>query len=132
VDSTSAKFDEDRGKQYYSPRKARSPWAATNKVRVERLIAQGRMTPAGLAVIEAAKANGIWDISDSVERLEVPDDLAAALAAHPGAAGNFAAFPVTARKQMLWWVAEAQRPATRAARLVAIAEAAAENRRARG
>ncbi len=132
VDSTSAKFDEDRGKQYYSPRKARSPWAATNKVRVERLIAQGRMTPAGLAVIEQAKANGIWDISDSVERLEVPDDLATALAAQPGAAGNFAAFPATARKQMLWWVAEAQRPATRAARVAAIAEAAAENRRARG
>lgn len=132
VDSTTAKFDEDRGKQYFSPRKARSPWAATNKARVARLIAEGRMMPAGLAAIEQAKANGIWDISDSVERLEVPSDLAAALEAHPPAAANFAAFPPSARKQMLWWVAEAQRPATRAARITTIAEAAAQNKRARG
>jgi uncharacterized protein YdeI (YjbR/CyaY-like superfamily) len=132
VDSTTSKFDDDRGKQYYSPRKPRSPWAATNKARVARLIAEGRMTPAGLAVIEQAKANGIWEISDSVERLEIPADLAAALAARADAAANFAAFPGSARKQMLWWVAEAQRPPTRAARVAAIAEAAAENKRARG
>jgi uncharacterized protein YdeI (YjbR/CyaY-like superfamily) len=93
VDSTTKTFDDDRGKQYYSPRKARSPWAATNKARVARLIANGRMTPAGLAVIEQAKANGIWDISDTVERLEIPSDLAAALDRHPGAAANFAGVP---------------------------------------
>jgi uncharacterized protein YdeI (YjbR/CyaY-like superfamily) len=90
------------------------------------------MTAAGLAVIEQAKANGIWDISDTVERLEIPADLAAALSRHRGAAANFAAFPPTARKQMLWWVAEAQRPPTRTARVTAIAEAAARNQRARG
>ena len=132
IDSTAGRFDDDRGKQYYSPRKPRSPWSASNKARVARLIAEGRMTPAGLAAIEQAKANGIWEISDRVERLEIPDDLAAALAAHPPAAANFAAFPPTARKQMLWWVAEAQRPATRASRIAAIAQAAAEGRRARG
>jgi uncharacterized protein YdeI (YjbR/CyaY-like superfamily) len=132
VDSTTARFDDDRGKQYFSPRKARSFWAASNKARVARLIADGRMTPAGLAVIEQAKANGMWAISDSVERLEIPADLAAVLDAHHGAAANFAAFPPTARKQMLWWVMEAQRSSTRAARIAAVAEAAAENRRARG
>lgn len=132
VDSTTARFDDDRGKQYFSRRKARSFWAATNKARVARLIADGRMTPAGLAVIEQAKANGIWEISDTVERLEIPTDLAAALDAHPGAAANFAAFPPSARKQMLWWMVEAQRQATRAARVTAIAEAAAQNKRARG
>lgn len=132
VDSTTRKFDDDRGKQYYAPRKARSPWAATNKARVARLIADGRMTPAGLAVIAQAKANGIWELSDTVERLEIPTDLATALGRHRGAAANFAAFPPSTRKQMLWWVAEAQRPATRVARANAIAEAAANNKRARG
>lgn len=132
IDSTSVKFDADRTKQYFSPRKARSPWSASNKARAARLTAEGRMTPAGLAVIEQAKANGIWAISDSVERLEIPDDLAAALAAHPAAAANFAAFPPSARKQMLWWVADAQRPATRASRIATIVQAAAEGRRARG
>ena len=132
VDSTAGRIDDDRGKLYFAPRKARSGWAATNKVRIERLLAQGRMAPAGLAAIERARANGSWEILDSVERLEVPDDLGAALASRPPAALNFAAFPPTARKQMLAWVAFAVRPETRAARVVAIMEAAAHGVRARG
>jgi uncharacterized protein YdeI (YjbR/CyaY-like superfamily) len=132
VDSTGGRFDDDRGKLYFAPRKPRSMWAATNKARVERLIAAGRMGPAGLAAIERAKANGSWEILDSVERLEVPEDLAAALAARPPAAGRFAAFTPSARKQMLAWVALAVRPETRAARIATIAEAAARNERARG
>jgi uncharacterized protein YdeI (YjbR/CyaY-like superfamily) len=90
------------------------------------------MAPAGLAAIERAKANGSWGVLDSVERLEVPDDLAAALAALPPAAASFAAFPPSARKQMLAWVAFAQRPETRATRIRQVAEAAARNERARG
>jgi uncharacterized protein YdeI (YjbR/CyaY-like superfamily) len=132
VDSTGGWIDEQRGKQYYAPRKPRSGWAATNKARIERLIAAGRMAPAGLAAIERAKANGSWGILDSVERLEVPDDLATALGAAPPAATNFAAFPPSARKQMLAWIAFAQRPETRAARVAAVAAAAARNERARG
>ena len=83
VDSTGGRVDDDRGKLYFAPRKPRSVWAATNKARVERLIAAGRMAPAGLAAIERAKANGSWEILDSVERLEVPEDLAAALERPP-------------------------------------------------
>ncbi len=132
VDSTGGRFDEDRGKLYFTARKPRSGWAASNKARVERLIAAGRMQPAGLAAIERAKANGSWEILDSVERLEVPHDLATALAAHPPAAERFAAFTPSARKQMLAWVAFAVRPETRAARILEIAEAAARNERARG
>ncbi|MEW5992139.1 MAG: YdeI/OmpD-associated family protein [Chloroflexota bacterium] len=132
VDSTGGRVDDDRGKLYFAPRKPRSGWAATNKARVERLIAAGLMRPAGLAAIERAKANGSWELFDSVERLEVPVDLAAALAAAPPAAANFAAFPPSARKQMLAWVALAQRPETRATRVRQIAAAAARNERARG
>jgi len=132
VDSTAGRVDDDRGKLYFAPRKPRSGWAATNKARVERLLAAGRMAPAGLAVIERAKANGSWEVLDSVERLDVPDDLAATLAAQPPAAANFAAFPPSARKQMLTWVAFAQRPETRTDRIRQIADAAARNQRARG
>jgi uncharacterized protein YdeI (YjbR/CyaY-like superfamily) len=131
IDSTGHRLDADRGEQYFAPRKIRSPWAATNKARVERLIRDGHMAPAGLAAIAQAKANGSWEVLDSVERLEVPDDLAAALEAHPPAAANFAAFPPSARKMQLAWVAFAQRPVTRATRITAIAEAAARNERAR-
>jgi uncharacterized protein YdeI (YjbR/CyaY-like superfamily) len=90
------------------------------------------MAPAGLAAIERAKANGSWEILDSVERLDVPDDLAAVLERLPPAAANFAAFPPSARKMLLGWVALARRPETRASRITQIAEAAARNERARG
>ena len=132
VDSTAGRVDDERGKLYFAPRKARSAWSASNKARVARLIADGLMAPAGLAVIEAARANGTWEILDSVERLEVPEDLAAALASRPPAATNFAAFPASARKQHLAWVATAIRPETRTRRIAEVATAAARNERARG
>ncbi len=132
VDSTSGRFDDDRGKLYFAPRKPRSLWAASNKARIERLIAAGQMAPAGMAAIERAKANGSWEVLDSVERLEVPHDLAAALAAHPPGAACFEAFPPSARKNLLAWVAMAVRPETRAARVARIAASAARNERARG
>jgi uncharacterized protein YdeI (YjbR/CyaY-like superfamily) len=129
VDSTGGTLDAERGKLYFAPRKARSPWAASNKARVERLIADGRMAPAGIAAIDRAKSNGSWEILDSSERLEVPDDLAVALDARPPAAANFAAFPPSTRKMLLGWVAVAQRPETRATRVAKVAGAAARNER---
>lgn len=89
------------------------------------------MRPAGLAVIERAKANGSWETLDAVERLEIPEDLAAALESRPPAAVNFAAFPPSARKMQLAWAATARRPETRATRIAAIGDAAARNERAR-
>ena len=132
VDSTAGRVDDDRGKLYFAPRKPRSGWAATNKARIERLLAEGRMAPAGITAIERAKANGSWEVLDSAERLVVPADLAAVLEARPPAAANFAGFPPSARKQMLGWVALARRPETRAARIRQIADAAARNERVRG
>jgi uncharacterized protein YdeI (YjbR/CyaY-like superfamily) len=132
VDSTGGQVDDERGKLYFAPRKPRSVWAASNKARVERLILEGRMAPAGLAAIEQAKANGWWEILDAAERLEVPEDLAAALETRPPAAVNFAAFPPSARKMLLGWIAVARRPETRVARIVKVAEAAARNERTPG
>ncbi len=132
VDSTGGQLDDLRTRLYFAPRKPRSPWAASNKARVERLIADGRMAPAGMAAIERAKANGSWEVLDGPERLEVPDDLAAALDGRPPAARNFAAFTPSARKGLLGWIALAVRPDTRAARVEKVAEAAARNELARG
>jgi uncharacterized protein YdeI (YjbR/CyaY-like superfamily) len=129
VDSTAGRVDEERGKLYFAPRKPRSGWAATNKARIVRLIAEGRMAPAGLAAIDRAKANGSWELLDSVERLEVPDDLAAVLEGRPPAAANFSAWPPGVRKQALASIAQARRPETRADRIRKIVEAAARNER---
>ena len=130
VDSTGGSFDADRGKLYFARRKPGSVWAASNKARVERLMAEGRMAPAGIDAVETAKMNGSWDRLDAIDRLDVPADLAEALAAHPPAADRFAAFPSSARRTILRWVASAKRPATRAARIRETAERAARNERA--
>ena len=130
VDSTGGRYDDERGKLYFAPRKVRSPWAATNKARVQRLLSTGLMAPAGLAAIERAKANGSWEVLDSAERLEIPVDLAAALERRPPAAANFAAFPASARKLLLSRIAMALRPETRADRIAKVADAAARNERA--
>ena len=132
VDSTGGHLDEERGRLYFAPRKPRSPWAASNKARVARLIADGRMRPAGLAAIDRAKENGSWEVLDSVERLEVPGDLAKALDDRPGAAACFAAFTPSTRKNLLGWIALAVRPETRAVRIAKVADAAARNESARG
>ena len=56
----------------FAPRKPKSTWSAINKERVERLIADGTMTEAGLAAIERAKANGAWEQLDAATRSSSP------------------------------------------------------------
>lgn len=130
IDSSGGTIDERRSKLYFAPRKPRSGWAATNKARVERLIRDGLMAPAGLAAIERARENGSWVLLDDVEQGIVPDDLAAALDVHPPAAANFEAFSKSAKRALLEWTAQARRPETRAARILEIATKAARNERA--
>ena len=120
-------LDDARYMQLFTPRKPKSTWARTNKARVTRLIDEGLMTPAGLAVIEVAKANGSWTSLDAVEALEVPADLAAALAKHPTAARNFAAFPPSSRKAYLHRVSRAVRPDTRVRRIAEVVGYCAAN-----
>ena len=131
IDSTARTLDDTRYVQLMAPRKPKSTWARTNKARVERLIAQGLMTDAGLASIERAKANGSWESLDAVEAMVMPDDLVAALAATPGAAERFAAFAPSARKGYLHWISGAVRPETRAHRVSEVARHAAANRKSR-
>ncbi len=131
IDSTNRPLNDEAGMMLFTPRRPKSTWSASNKLRLQRLIASGRMTERGLQAIEAAKANGSWDILDSVERLEVPDDLAAALDGS-GVRPAWDAFPPGARKQMLWQVISAKRPATRAQRIDRIVSEAAAGRRAWG
>ena len=130
VDSRGGKVDEQRTKLYFAPRKPRSAWARSNKERVERLMAAGRMTPAGISAIERAKANGSWTILDSVEQLDVPEDLRAALEARPPARANWEAFPRSARRALLERIATARRDETRTRRIEETAAAAQRNERA--
>lgn len=130
VDSQVKKVDESRSRLLFTPRKPRSVWSAPNKQRIERLLAEGRMRPPGLAVVEAAKESGAWTALDSAEALEEPEDLARVLDSHSGARGHWDAFPPSTRKAILQWIAAAKRPPTREARVRQTAELAAQNIRA--
>lgn len=130
VDSKPAKLDDERSMLYFAPRKPKSGWSGINKERVERLIAAGWMAPAGLAKVDAAKADGSWNALDSATALEIPPDLEAALDALPSARAHFDAFPPSARRAILEWISLAKKPETRASRVDETAREAAENRRA--
>jgi uncharacterized protein YdeI (YjbR/CyaY-like superfamily) len=129
VDSTAAKLDDHRTMLRFSPRKRGSGWARTNKLRVERLLAEGLMTEAGLAKIEEAKRDGSWTMLDAVEALEVPDDLAAAFDGHPGAREHWDQFPRSVRRAVLEWIVQARRPETRARRVTETARLAGRGER---
>ena len=129
IDSTYRRIDEERGALWWSPRRKGSLWASSNKGRVERLEAEGRMTDAGRAKIAAAKADGSWSLLEPVEALVVPDELAAALAARPGARERWEALAPTAKRSFLLWVATAKRTSTRARRVAESAELIAAGRR---
>jgi uncharacterized protein YdeI (YjbR/CyaY-like superfamily) len=120
IDSTGRTFDDERRMLRFTPRRRGSVWARTNKERVERLIADGRMTAAGLRAIEAAREDGSWDALNDVDALVVPDDLAVALAGDAAAARGFAAMSASMRKPILFWVISAKRPETRARRIAEI------------
>jgi uncharacterized protein YdeI (YjbR/CyaY-like superfamily) len=130
VDAVSQRLDEDRSMLWFAPRKAGSGWSRPNKERIAALDAAGRLLPAGAAAVERAKADGTWSKLDDVEDLVVPDDLAAAFAAHPGSAAQWDAFPRSARRGILEWIVQAKRPETRAKRIAETAEKAARGERA--
>jgi uncharacterized protein YdeI (YjbR/CyaY-like superfamily) len=130
VDSVQKPVDDERIALRFTPRTPGSPWAATNKARVERLRAGNLMTPAGEAVVGAAQADGSWVIFDSVDALEIPADLTIALEADPAAAANFAGFTDARKKAALRWLVLAKRAQTRATRVDQIVTAAAKNQHA--
>jgi uncharacterized protein YdeI (YjbR/CyaY-like superfamily) len=110
-----------------APRKPGSTWSASNKKRVARLAAEGLMTPAGQAKIDGARKDGSWSFLDDIEKLLVPDDLAAALARNRRARSNFDAFTPSARKIILLWIKTAKRDHTRAKRISETVRLAARN-----
>lgn len=117
IDSQSRRVDDDRKIQWFSPRRPGGIWSARNRQHIARLVAEGRMTPAGQAAIDRAQADGSWSQTDTVDALVVPADLRSALADSPLARAAYDALPDSIKRQYLWWVHSARRPATRARRI---------------
>lgn len=129
IDGVTNKLDAERRIQLFTSRRPKSTWSKLNKTRIERMIATGLMTPAGLAKIEAAKADGSWFTLDSIDAMQMPAELEAALAANPIARANFDKFSNSVKKGIYFFVQSAKRPETRARRVADTVEKAARNLR---
>jgi len=130
IDSKSNKRDGESFFLFFARRNPKSNWSRVNKEKVEQLLKEGRMAPAGLATIEAAKRSGAWNALDDVENLVQPPDLRATLAANPTAQQYFEAFPRSVKRGILEWLLNAKKPETRQKRIGETVRLAAQNIRA--
>jgi uncharacterized protein YdeI (YjbR/CyaY-like superfamily) len=123
IDGQVRRLDEQHYLQRFTPRRPRSTWSKINRGKAERLIAEGRMRPAGRREVERARADGRWDEAyDSPAKATVPDDFQAALDAEPVAKAFFATLGRSERYSFLYRIAEAKRPETRARRIAEYVE----------
>lgn len=118
IDAQRKGLDDRYFLQRFCPRRPTSKWSKRNRDKVERLIASGDMTPAGLREIERAKADGRWDAAyDGPANMKVPDDFAGKLAQNEKARAFFDTLNSTNRYAILFRIHDAKRPETRARRI---------------
>ncbi|RFU20182.1 YdeI/OmpD-associated family protein [Geodermatophilus marinus] len=129
IDGRANSLDERAYLQRITPRRPRSVWSQKNVAAVGALTAAGRMRPAGLAAVEAARADGRWERAYAgPATATVPEDLAAALDAVPAARAAFDALDGTNRFAVLFRVQTAATAATRTRRIERLVTALAEGR----
>ncbi|MCY1042853.1 YdeI/OmpD-associated family protein [Corallococcus sp. bb12-1] len=118
IDGQAKPVDDTYWIQRFTPRRARSRWSKINCGKVDALVAAGRMRPAGLREVEAARADGRWDAAyASPTAIAVPEDLLLALEANPKAKVFFATLKGSNRYAILYRLHDAKKPETRARRL---------------
>lgn len=121
IDAIRRSFDATYFLQRFTPRRPRSLWSKVNIGKVEALIAAGRMQAPGMAEIEKAKADGRWAAAyEPAATATIPDDLADYFKAHPKAAAYYESLNKTNKYAVIWRLATARTPETRAKRFVAI------------
>ena len=132
IDGKMKRLDDDTFMQRFTPRRRKSVWSVSNRERAERLISEGRMTPAGLQTVEEAKKSGQWDkaYSSSKRADDIPDDLIEALKKNKTAHENFKSFPPSSRFIYIHWINEAKRQKTRKRRISTVVDRAEKNQRA--
>ncbi len=130
IDSKANKRDDESSYLYFAKRNPKSNWSKSNKERVAKLIEQGLMTDKGMEVIEQAKLNGAWKALDSIDNLELPNDLKVAFNKNRKAAEHFEDFPSSVKKGILEWLQNAKRKETREKRIAETVTLAMKNIRA--
>jgi uncharacterized protein YdeI (YjbR/CyaY-like superfamily) len=129
IDGQTQRADEHFFLQRFTPRRRASKWSRINRDSAERLIAAGRMHPAGMAQVQAARADGRWDLAyEPQSTATVPDDLQAALDRNPQAKAFFETLTGANRYAILYRIGAAKRPRTRATRIEQYVAMCAEHR----
>ena len=129
IDGQVRSLDERHYLQRFTPRRPRSRWSRINCGKAADLIARGKMKPAGLRQVEAAKADGRWDAAYGPSRpgaAAVPADLRRALAASKKAGETFATLNGWNRYVVLFWIGDAKKPQTRARPIAHVVERLAQ------
>jgi uncharacterized protein YdeI (YjbR/CyaY-like superfamily) len=106
----------------FTPRKATSTWSAVNIRRMEELIAEGRVAPAGLAAYQRRRAERSGIYAYEQRSPELPEPYAGIFRQHAAAWEYFQAQRPSYRKQAVWWVISAKREETRERRLATLIE----------
>lgn len=123
IDSQKGTLDDSAWVQRFNRRSARSLWSTLNREKAERLIAEGRMRPPGMAEVERARSDGRWARAYQPQsKATAPPDLAAALAASSRATEFFASLDSANRYAVLFRVQAAGKPETRARRIARLVE----------
>lgn len=127
IDSVPKKRDAVSYYVLFSKRNPKSNWSRVNKLKVERLLKEGKMTEAGQKMIDLAKTIGTWTALDHVSDLIVPEDLQTMLLKNKKALKYFEAFSPSTKRGILEWIHTAKRMETRQKRLKEIVQLAAKN-----
>lgn len=123
IDGLKRPCDNESWLQRFSPRRPKSLWSKINTAHVERLMKLGKIMPAGLAAIEAAKKDGRWEAAyHSPAKAAVPEDFLKALAKSKSAKSFFETLNKTNRFSIAWRLQTATKPGTRERRMKAILE----------
>jgi uncharacterized protein YdeI (YjbR/CyaY-like superfamily) len=118
IDSQAKTFDDKFYIQKFTPRRAKSVWSKKNREKVEQLIADGRMKPAGLAQVQTAKADGRWDAAyEGQSTAEAPIDFLEALAKHKKAAEFYESLSKSNKYAIIWRLHHSKKLETRAANI---------------
>jgi uncharacterized protein YdeI (YjbR/CyaY-like superfamily) len=118
IDGQVSRRDEGSMRQRFTPRRPKSAWSRRNVEHVARLTAEGRMMPAGQAAVDAARADGRWDVAYAgPAAAEYPADLAEALSTNPTAKAMWDVLTSQNRYAITYRVGQAKRPETRARRI---------------
>jgi uncharacterized protein YdeI (YjbR/CyaY-like superfamily) len=130
IDGQRKRLDDRFFLQKFTPRTRKSSWSRINRESAERLIAEGRMRPSGLAAVESAQADGRWAAAyEPQSTAEIPPDLQRELASRPRAAEFFASLDSRNRYAILYRLRDAKKPETRARRLAVFVAMLEEHRK---